>query len=437
MNHLISLRVGAIALMLVCSSSLTHAQGAVRLEAYGVLQDGERVPNVRIVREEVERTTLLPLLPYVFFELNSADLPLRYVQYSPEEARLFDMREFVTIAANGNRSVINAYYNVLNVIGRRLLEHPTLSVEIVGSSSLGEDMRLADQRASSVIEYLRSRFNLSAHRMRVGSPIRQKSTETDERIAHEYRRVSIVATWEITKPIIVRDTTITITPPGIDFELSTSIEPVNEVQLTAWQQDIDSPLYSYLDVMVPKQAIRWDLETDVEHHPTSDMPLSSQVNMVDASFKKYASNLVKIPVDQYTLHRKKSGKITGGKEIHQYNLILFDRNSEALRPDHERIIDSIVASDGYVLPTSRISVIGYADSTGTKDINDQLSKGRAQSVATRMKQRFSDVVTDSQFADVRGVGSFDVLRLPDGQTLPEGRFYSRTVIITIETASSW
>lgn len=428
--------IAALIVFLLPSVAL-RAQNEASLRAYGVQADGERVSNVRIVREELERTTLLPLLPYVFFAKGSVSLPDRYVQLTPDEAKLFDVREFTTRTSSGNRSAIMAYYNVLNIIGRRLILYPAMSLTVQGSAAADEDAGIAEQRALTVVRYLESRFPCAKGRVRVGEHLRSKSAETDVRFTEESRRVALVGNWEITRPVVIRDTSVSVTPPMLDFEVSSSLSRINELQLNVWQSDADSPLFSYVDVEMPRTPIRWDLEHDPEHQPKAEDVLSAQLVITDSEFRKFLSGYVRIPVDQYSLYRKKSGKVVGGKEIHQYNLILFDRNSSELRPDHIRIIDSVIAEDGYVLPTSRVRVIGYADSTGSQEVNHALSSNRAQQAADRLLQRFGDVISQANVDEIRGVGSTDVLGLPDGQFTPEARFYSRTVFIIIESTPSW
>lgn len=415
----------------------TRAWAQVELRAIGVQANGERLSNVRIVREEVERTTILPLLPYVFFEKGSGEIPFRYAQLSVEEAELFDVREFTTRTSTGSRSVIQAYYNILNIVGRRLVQYPALILTVVGMAAFDEDESLAELRASNVIKYLESRFPTAKGRVRRGAPVKSRLVESDMRFADETRRVSFIADWGVVRPVVIRDTTTTITPPNLDFEVVSKQTSINEVALTAWQQDVDTPLFSYIDVELPTTPVRWRLEDDLEHQPVTDEMLTAEVVVTDRDYRKYVSNTLRIPVDQFNLYRKKSGKVIGGREIHQYNLILFDRNSYELRPDHIRIIDSLIADDGYVLPTSKIRVYGYADSTGTAEINQTISAGRAKEAALRMQERFRETITATNIEEIAGFGSSDVLRLPDGLSTPESRFYSRTVIIIIESEASW
>lgn len=61
------------------------------------------------------------------------------------------------------------------------------------------------------------------------------------------------------------------------------------------------------------------------------------------------------------------------------NDISFDTNSAAIKPELRRVLDPFagtLAGD----PSSRVTVVGHTDSTGSEAINDPLSVERAQSV---------------------------------------------------------
>jgi outer membrane protein OmpA-like peptidoglycan-associated protein len=75
-----------------------------------------------------------------------------------------------------------------------------------------------------------------------------------------------------------------------------------------------------------------------------------------------------------------------------------------------------------VRPKSSIVITGYSDKMGEARANQRISDARAKEVSRLMKL---------SGAKVRGVGESDLLYDND---LPEGRFYCRTVVITIETA---
>jgi outer membrane protein OmpA-like peptidoglycan-associated protein len=135
-------------------------------------------------------------------------------------------------------------------------------------------------------------------------------------------------------------------------------------------------------------------------------------------------------VRQVTLQKKKSGRVQGSTEIHQYNLILFDFGSGKLRPDHVRIIDSVIADDGYILPYSDVVVHGFTDSTGSDEINLRLSTERAAAAAERVRETYARTLRPDAVVS-EGFGKSDVLQLIDGHALPESRMYSRTVHIIV------
>lgn len=427
-------RIHAGIVACVLSVASVWAQDQVTIEAYGVMPSGERKANVTIVREEVERTTLLPLLPYVFFDEGSADIPQRYVQFTTRESRIFSEREFLTIDPSGRRSSIAAYYNVLNIIGRRLKDRPTDVVTLTGTTDGKEPATIAAARANAVKAYLMEVFGVAGEQLTTETramPAARTTTADAALSAQENRRVEFSGPWTIVRPVVVKDTTTTISPPAVEFDVSTDVDPISRITINAWQLDYEDPLYRYEHVSLPKTPRIWRLDRDPEHQPTSEDDLEYEAEVVDDQFRSYTSDVKTIPVRQVTLRKKKSGLVRGSTEIHQYNLILFDFGSGALRDDHRRIIDTMIASDGYVLPYSSVRVEGFTDSTGSDEINLKLSTDRAAAAASGVIARFSNVLA-SDAVSHEGFGKSDVLRLPDGQSLPEARMYSRTVHIIVQ-----
>lgn len=419
------MRRDTLALVLFTVSALSLRAGDdLSVRAYGVMPNGERRPNVKIVREEVERTTLLPLLPYVFFEASSATIPTRYVQFTEREARVFAERQI---------SKIDAYYNLLNIIGRRLTDERTATISLIGSTDGREGADVGRTRALNVRAYLAEVWSIDSSRMTIAArvlPSASTTTKDAELSAQENRRVTIEGPWSIVRPVVVSDTTTTVSPPSVEFQVTTSISNVVGFSIKAWQEDYESPLYQYEHIAVPSQARVWHLDRDPEHQPKSDDDLEYEAACEDERHRQYTSETRAIPVEQVTLLKKKSGEVRGSTELHQYDLILFDFASSALRPDHERIIDSMIAADGYLLPYSTVVVRGYTDSTGSAEINARLSSERAAAAADRVRQRFVPVLAPDAVTS-EGIGPQDVLRLPSGLTLPEARMYSRTVHIIV------
>jgi len=99
-------------------------------------------------------------------------------------------------------------------------------------------------------------------------------------------------------------------------------------------------------------------------------------------------------------------------------MILFGFDKSDVTSAHQPIIDAVKTK---VKPSSTVRVVGYTDRSGTDAYNERLSEQRAKSVARALG------VPESQAV---GLGK----RFPpfDNST-PEGRFYSRTVEVIVET----
>lgn len=83
------------------------------------------------------------------------------------------------------------------------------------------------------------------------------------------------------------------------------------------------------------------------------------------------------------------------------------------------------------IPVKRVLIQGFTDEMGDPTHNDVLSKTRADNVRTELEGVLRTERVDPAGLDIhsQGRGSHD---LPYDNRLPEGRFFSRTVNITIE-----
>lgn len=101
------------------------------------------------------------LLPLVFFDTNSAAIPLRYKQLSEREVGQF------SIVSLARLSPVDVYYHTLNVLALRLKAEPSARLELTGEVAQGEPRSLAYARAESVKNYLRDVWNIAESRISV------------------------------------------------------------------------------------------------------------------------------------------------------------------------------------------------------------------------------------------------------------------------------
>src|SRR5512133_4097404 len=118
---------------------------ALSLRSLGAAPDVIQVEERRTIA-----TRLQPLLPYLFFDSASATLPPRYVQRRSDEVAGFDESELA------DSSVLGLYYNVLDIVGSRLRQHPDARITVSAAAPESGGGELAARRANGVVEYLKN-----------------------------------------------------------------------------------------------------------------------------------------------------------------------------------------------------------------------------------------------------------------------------------------
>jgi hypothetical protein len=128
-------------------------------------------------------TPPVPILPYVFFEYNSAEIPSRYVH--------------VTSVKINTKDIMDAYYSILNVLGSRLRQHPNAVVTLTGTNSNTENelnnTNLSHNRALAIRNYLIKNWKISPKQIIISVrnlPANPGNTFTKEG-CEENRRVEI------------------------------------------------------------------------------------------------------------------------------------------------------------------------------------------------------------------------------------------------------
>lgn len=199
---------------------------AGKITAVGVDNFGQEKPKHKFEVEEFVSNRLDPLLNYIFFEDNSSQLPTRYKRLTPNETKEFDIEKLFY------DSTLQIYYNILNIVGKRMILNPTAKITLIGcNSDQGAEkgnIELSRKRAEEVKNYLTNVWGISNDRITIQTRnLPQKaSTPTNEpdKIA-ENRRVEIISDNEkITEPIFIEKIDRTANPPIVRFKLEAEAE---------------------------------------------------------------------------------------------------------------------------------------------------------------------------------------------------------------------
>lgn len=392
------------------AGSLSSAVTAVGVEN----EREEPVATLRI--EEFLQINAHPLLGYIFFDEGSAEIPSRYPRLTQPEADRF------LPASLFGEDALGISRHVLNIVGHNLRRHPDARLTITGCNANGGieegNRTLSRNRAESVRDYLVNVWKIAPERLTTVErdlPEIPSNTRTQDG-AEENRRVEIASdVQEVTDLFIAYDTTRTASPPTLRIRpVVRSSDPVASWKLVVSQRG--AVLKEFSGTGAPPATIDWEIAAEREGVPRFEDPILVDFEAATNDGEKTDAHST-LATDLVTIQRK-AREGTRDYRIEQYSLVLFDVGTSTITDAHRRTTDLIRSR---LEPGSTLTIEGFSDRSGDADANRRLALARAQATAKALGQNDAKVV---------GIGEDRLLHSND---LPEGRFYCRTVRITVKT----
>jgi outer membrane protein OmpA-like peptidoglycan-associated protein len=373
---------------------------------------------------ETTVTETFPILPYIFFDSASAVLPDRFAQITPDAAAQFRESELP------HRS-LESYYQIMNVIGSRMLANPSAKLTINGTTdgregkSGAEGMEdverdLAQRRALAVRDYLNSVWKIDPERLVITTtdvPKNPSSTEYPEGF-EENRRVELSSdNDQILKPIVhERFREESAVPKTIPIALSAS----SSIGVRNWHLSIASEGNTIFETSgegTPPNAIPWKPSDGQVESLAKTLSTKDSLSLTLAATSTngaHSSQEVALP----------ASKTINPFELSRLSLIVFDFDQSAIDQQNQRMIAQFVAKSLYAASTATIT--GSTDNLGELDHNQKLSEARAFNVRDLI---LADKPT-ATITSTKGIGPSNLLY---DNHLPEGRYYCRTVKVEVET----
>jgi outer membrane protein OmpA-like peptidoglycan-associated protein len=386
-------------------------------------------PFKGLVIEEKATITLYPLLNYIFFELNSAELSQRYTKFSSSSQ---------TGSFNDERipgGVFDKYYTVMNIYGYRLKKYPNVKVTLTGCVDENNEDKKSDlprKRAEVVYNYLRDIWGIEESRMKIvtrGWP-EVRSNPKDSFGIVENRRTEITfdgdaeEVWQVARPILDNDPTPVPTPETMTWTMQNGIDStlVASRRIEVFNNNLAWNTLNNVGSFEATNEWNWQ-NTDAEY-PIEQTPYKAVLVVVSKNGTECKSDTVTIPVKRIS---SKERMIVRGadKTLEKYNLILFPFDRFDAGPFNERILRDYVYDR--VKPNSEVKVEGHTDVVGMFDHNKRLSENRARTTKDLINGKTKGAYKS---LETRGTGEEEPLYTNE---LPEGRFFNRTVQVQIET----
>lgn len=383
----------------------------VRLTVAGIGRDGSRTDQPVVVVEEVQTVEEFPLVPYVFFGHRSAVLAETRQHVLTEPGR-FD-------TTNLEFSALAVYHDLLNILGARMQRFPQSRVVITGCNSDFDernDRELSMQRAVAVRRYLSTVWGIEPERLSVQARDlpEHASNNTTEDGRQENRRVELSADDpRLLAPVVLRAVVRTVSPPIL--ECVAGVEPVTPA--TSWRLHIARD--------EAERSVLFDTTGNGEPpaiHWRPDAAALAGDTLLHVVWRATGENGLSSTDEQPLVlqYRTLAKKRADGEDVivERFSLVLFDYNSAEIDKAGQTLLARIQER---IRPSSRVRIFGYTDRTGEPAYNRNLAERRCRTVRRLL---------GSSEALIEPVGS-DYLLFDNA--IPEGRMYSRTVHIVIET----
>ena len=386
----------------------------VRLVAQSNDGSTKRPEALRI--QEMDVIESYPVLPQIFFAENSSVL-------SQTGQNILDSSAMASFSpASLTRSQLSVYNNLLNIVGQRMSLSPDAKITVSGyGSNQGPEQGnrdIARQRAESIRSYLTSMWGIDPKRITVKAgllPPQPANSATPDGKA-ENQRVEISASdLAVLEPVEFRDRDLSFSPKVLS--IVPSIKEADDV--VSWRSTLKQGGRELAidGANGSVTSYQWDPSASLSR-PRRDQPLIASYTVTNSAGAEQVAHDT-LPIDYVTLQMIRSHQ-EEGKMIERYSLIVFDFNSSQLSAANQRTMERVKAR---VQPDSKVRIVGYADRTGNPEYNRNLARKRCLEA-----QRVLGVGDDRVTIDP--IGSDTLIYNND---TPEGRSYSRTVQIEIET----
>lgn len=377
------------------------------------------------VTVSVKRTIneAFPLRNYIFFEKGSSKIPNRYVALNSSQASSFKPEQLQvtnpTDQTGRSTRQMKAYYNILNILGYRMKQNSTSTIQLTGASA-GDGEVLGKEYAESVKRYLVNVFEISSDRITTEG--RNQPLHPSEQPGGQHyltmlregdRRVDITTNpANLLAPLQI----VVEQADPLDSRILFNVESDQAVPFKSWKVDVTDEsgvTKTYGPYTRKQESISGNTILGNNAKGKYKFVVTGQTAQGGTVSKESVINLVRNEE-----HKEESLRYS----------ILFDFDQSNAVANYERFLVDEVAP--HIANNGTVIIQGHTDIIGSTEYNMQLSERRALDA----RQILGNAVFASGKTGVR----FEVLafgmnadQAPFGNKLPEERYYNRTVIIDI------
>ncbi|ERM82770.1 hypothetical protein P872_04430 [Rhodonellum psychrophilum GCM71 = DSM 17998] len=370
-----------------------------------------------------------PLRNYVFFNAGSTEIPKRYVILEKEQVKDFkaDQLEVFapTVLSGRSDRQMMVYYNVLNILGDRMVKNPSASIKLVGSSEKGSQE--GTKMAETIKKYLVGTWGIAGTRIATEGldkpkfpSKKQGGTRELDLLLEGDRRVSIESSF-----------------PALLMEFKGGLDvPLRPVSTEAPEES-----YVSFDVEGAEEAFTsWRLEVKDDQgrvqnfgpYTENKISLPGKLILGDKPEGEYKIAMVGQTESGETIRKETTSKIVKwtpptSQEGMRFSIIYEFNDAKAIA-SYEKYLTDVVAPK--ITQGATVVIHGHTDAIGEEAYNLALSQARANDVKSILERSLLKAGRNDVKFDVKAFGE-DANLSPFQNKFPEERAYNRTVIIDV------
>lgn len=399
-------------------------RAAIRVR--GIDDDDSPAREAVITIDEVIFRQHTPLLAAVYFDRNSSQVPERYRRRDRVETERFTLLDVAELGA------LELTHNVEDLVGYRMRNMPEAKLTLYGLMSDDEPAALAAERAGRIRDYLVDVWAVSRGRIdvRTGAGPIVRSDEATEDGRAENRRVAFASeSSDLLAPLATERVLRDFNPPRIRLQPAIEAEAgIRRWGITLRQGtevlasfegtggDAASPLRSNLS---------WRLSG--EQMDSASGFLTADLFVEDSTGqRRTASDSIALILRHDSTVVAHGSEQQGELERLSYALVAFGYRSASGDREHEQRLRELA---GRIHDNAQVMITGYTDRIGDDRYNIELSRGRAEYMADRLRELTAARGVTGLAFTIRGAGA-ETNRFPND--LPEGRVLSRGATAVVE-----
>jgi outer membrane protein OmpA-like peptidoglycan-associated protein len=384
------------------------------------------VEYVKVVRE------VFPIRNYVFFNEGSTEIPNRYVLLTKSQVKDFkeDQVQFntpINMSGRSERQML-VYYNILNILGDRMVKNPNTKITLVGSSDNGRQEGLV--MAQNVKNYLVTVFEIKENRIAVegrnkpevpseqngGSKELGLLREGDRRVSIESNSTELLMEFQSGKNAPLKPIEIVSGNHTLNNDVVFNVEGAEE-SLKLWSlqiKDEKGKSQNFGPYMKEKVSIsqKTILGNQSEGNYKVIMTGTTKTGKIISQESKLNLTPYVAPIVQESIRFS----------------IIYEFNESKSIAIYDKYLTEIVTPK--IPKNSTVIITGHTDVIGEVDYNKNLSLARANNVKSILEKSLAAAGRTDVTFKIYGEGENEKVA-PFENKYPEERFYNRTVIIDI------